>query len=36
MIKTSIKKSIPVQKPFETTDLNKDQNDSDEEDDLPF
>ena len=28
--------SIPVQKPFETTDLNKDQNDSDEEDDLPF
>jgi len=28
--------SIPVQKPFETTDLNNDQNDSDEEDDLPF
>jgi len=27
--------SIPVQKPFETTDLNNDQNDS-EEDDLPF
>ena len=33
---TNNDESIPDQKPFETTDLNKDQNDSDEEDDLPF
>lgn len=33
---TNNDESIPAQKPFETTDLNKDQNDSDEEDDLPF
>ena len=33
---TNNDESIPAQKPFETTDLNNDQNDSDEEDDLPF
>ena len=33
---TNNDESIPAQKYFETTDLNKDQNDSDEEDDLPF
>ena len=33
---TNNDESIPAQKPFETKDLNSDQNDSDEEDDLPF
>ncbi len=28
--------SIPTQKPFETTDLDANQNDNEEEDDLPF
>ena len=28
--------SIPAQKPFETTDLDANQNDNEEEDDLPF
>ncbi len=28
--------SIPAQKPFETTELDKNQNDNEEEDDLPF
>ena len=28
--------SIPTQKPFETTDLDSNQNDNEEEDDLPF